>query len=153
MIKFWSGINCILLHWPKKLTAAFCKGKTLLGVVDKLLNTKSLLTMPSNVLPLCLKQTFPPIIWIFNEGEGDVIKSRLSSKIFFTLSYLRALYNILTSVGARCNSRCAVIGLKCRKWTRLSNFATRQKSWHLKSNHFWHLFQLVELQFEYYVGF
>ena len=20
MIKFWSGINCILLHWPKKLT-------------------------------------------------------------------------------------------------------------------------------------
>ena len=39
-----------------------CKGKTLLGVVNKLLNTKSLLTMPSNVLPLCLKQTFPLII-------------------------------------------------------------------------------------------
>ena len=26
--------------------------------------------MPSNVLPLHLKQTFPPIIWIFTEGEG-----------------------------------------------------------------------------------
>ena len=22
MIRFWSGINCILLHWPKKLTLA-----------------------------------------------------------------------------------------------------------------------------------
>ena len=34
---------------------------------------------PSNVLPYFLKQTFPPIIWIFNEGEGDGIESRLSS--------------------------------------------------------------------------
>ena len=32
-----------------------CKGKTLLGVVNKLLKTKSLLTSPSNVLPLHLK--------------------------------------------------------------------------------------------------
>jgi hypothetical protein len=28
-----------------------CKGKTLLGLVSKLLKTKSLLTSPSNVLP------------------------------------------------------------------------------------------------------
>jgi hypothetical protein len=35
-----------------------CKDKTLLGVVNKI---KSLLTMPSNGLPLHLKQTFPPI--------------------------------------------------------------------------------------------
>ena len=42
-------------------------------------------TTPSNVLPLHLKQTFPPIIWIFIEGEGDGIKSRLPFKIFFTL--------------------------------------------------------------------
>ena len=28
-----------------------CKGKTLLGIVNKLLKTKSLLTSPSNVLP------------------------------------------------------------------------------------------------------
>ena len=39
-----------------------CKGKTLLGVVNKLLKTKSLMTSPSNILPLYLKQTFPPII-------------------------------------------------------------------------------------------
>jgi len=54
-----------------------CKGKTLLGVVNKLLKTKSLLTLQSNVLPYYLKLTFPPIIWIFTEGEG--IESRLSS--------------------------------------------------------------------------
>ena len=41
--------------------------------------------MPSNVLPLHLKQTFPSIIWIFTEGEGDEIKSRLSFKIFSAL--------------------------------------------------------------------
>ena len=34
---------------------------------------KSLLTMPIPFL------TFPPIIWIFTEGEGDEIESRLSS--------------------------------------------------------------------------
>ena len=39
--------------------------------------------MPSNVLPLHLKQTFRPIIWIFT--EGDEIESRLPFKIFSTL--------------------------------------------------------------------
>ena len=33
-----------------------CKGKTLLGVVNKLLKTKSLLKSPSNVLPYYLKR-------------------------------------------------------------------------------------------------
>ena len=47
--------------------------------------TKSLLTSPSNVLPLHLKQTLPPIIWIFTEGEGDGINARLLFKIFSTL--------------------------------------------------------------------
>ena len=37
-----------------------CKGKTLLGVVNKFLKIKSLLTMPNNVLALHLKQSFPP---------------------------------------------------------------------------------------------
>ena len=32
-----------------------CKGKTLLGIVNNLLKTKSLLTSPSNVLPYYLK--------------------------------------------------------------------------------------------------
>ena len=43
--------------------------------------------MPSNVLPLRLKQTFLPIIWIFT--EGDEIKSRLPFKIFFTLHWIK----------------------------------------------------------------
>ena len=50
-----------------------CKGKTLLGVVNKLLNTKSMLTLPSNVLLLRLKQ-----------GEGDKVESSLTFKIFTT---------------------------------------------------------------------
>ena len=33
-------------------------------------------TIVDNVLLLHLKQTFPPIIWIFTEGEGDGIESR-----------------------------------------------------------------------------
>ena len=37
------------------------------------------------VLPFYLKQTFPPLIWMFTEGEGDGIKSRLPFKIFSTL--------------------------------------------------------------------
>ena len=32
-----------------------CKGKTLLGFVNKLLKTKSLLTSPSNIVPYYLK--------------------------------------------------------------------------------------------------
>ena len=63
-----------------------CKGKILLGVVNILLKTKRVLTSPSNVLPLHLKQTFPPIIWIFTEGKGDGIGPRLPFKIFSTLS-------------------------------------------------------------------
>ena len=59
-----------------------CKGKTLLGIVNKLFVFKRLLATPSNVLPLHLKETFPPIIWIFTEGESDGIKSRLPFKIF-----------------------------------------------------------------------
>ena len=39
-----------------------CKGKTLLGIVHKLLKTKSLLTSPGNVLPYYLKETFPFMI-------------------------------------------------------------------------------------------
>ena len=33
-------------------------------------------------VPLHLKQTNPPMIWIFTEGEGDGIESRLLFKIF-----------------------------------------------------------------------
>ena len=36
-----------------------CKGKTLLGVVNKLLKTKSLLTTPSNVFSFLSQANFP----------------------------------------------------------------------------------------------
>ena len=52
----------------------------MLGDVRKLF-----VTTPNNVLPLYLKQTFPPVIWIFNEGEGDWIESRLPFEVFSTL--------------------------------------------------------------------
>ena len=80
----------------------------MLGDVNKLFVFKSLLTMPSNVLPLHLKQ----IIWIFTEGEGDGIESRLPFKIFSTLSVLRfCLIFATSSFGKPCriwfNSRTA----------------------------------------------
>ena len=58
-----------------------CKGKTLFGIVNKPLKTKSLLTSPSNVLPYHLKQISLQIIWILSEGEGIE-----ASWIFCTLS-------------------------------------------------------------------
>ena len=56
----------------------------MLGDVNKLFVFKSVLTTASNVLLLQLKQIFLPIIWIFTEGEGGGIKSRLPFKIFST---------------------------------------------------------------------
>ena len=56
-----------------------CEGKTLVGVVNKLLKTRILLKLPCNVLLYYLRETFPPIIRIFTDGEGDGIDSRLSS--------------------------------------------------------------------------
>ena len=61
------------------LLIQFKLGKTLLGDVNKHLKTNKLLAMPSNVLPLHFKQTFPHIIWIFTEGESDEIELGLSS--------------------------------------------------------------------------
>ena len=76
-----------------------CKGKTLLGDVNKYFVSKSLLTTPSNILPLHLKQTFPPILWIFTEGEADGIESRLPFKIFSTLKcHLRKTFHASTVI-------------------------------------------------------
>jgi hypothetical protein len=66
-----------------------CKGKTLLGIVNKFLKTNKLLRSPSNVLPYCHKKTFPPIIRIFTEGEDDKIEFRIPFKIFPTLHATR----------------------------------------------------------------
>ena len=51
--------------------------------------------MPSNVLPLQLNQTFPPVIWILTEGECDGIESRLPSKIFSILIWWSLLPYLL----------------------------------------------------------
>ena len=59
-----------------------CKGKILQGIINKLFVFKSLLTTPSNFLPLHLEQTFPPVTRVFTEGVG--IESKLPSKIFST---------------------------------------------------------------------
>ena len=63
----------------------YVKSKTVLGDANSFFVFKSLLTIPSNVLPLHLKKTFPAIIWIFTEGKDDGIESRLPFKIFSTL--------------------------------------------------------------------
>ena len=63
-----------------------------------------MLTTPSNVLALHLKQIFPFTIWIFTEVEGDGIESRLPFKIvssllqewvLLTKIYLFRIYNQL----------------------------------------------------------
>jgi hypothetical protein len=55
-----------------------CKGKSLLGIVNKLLKFFALLPQVN----------FPPIFCIFTEGEGDGdgIDSRISIQIFSTLN-------------------------------------------------------------------
>ena len=66
----------------------------MLGDANKLFVFQRLLTEPINALPLHLKQTFLPIIRIFNEGEGDWIEFRLPFKIFST--YQKRSRNLLT---------------------------------------------------------
>ena len=65
----------------------------MLGDVSKHFVFKRLLTTPSNVLPLHLNKTFPPIIWVFTEGEGDGIEPRLPFKKFSTLSLKTIFYS------------------------------------------------------------
>ena len=62
-----------------------CKSDHFWALSTNFLFSKVLLITPGNVLPLHLKQTFPPIIWNFTEGEGGGMESRLSFEIFFTL--------------------------------------------------------------------
>ena len=70
------------------------KGKTLLGIINKLLKTKSLLTTPNNVLPYYLNLTFPP--------NSDGIKSRLSSLIFSTLQNSYSLISFFQAKESKC---------------------------------------------------
>ena len=130
-----------------------CKDKTLLGFVNKLLKTKSLLTMPSpsNVLPLHLKQTILPIIWIFTQGEGDQIQAIFLNLFYFnehkTIYGWEKIVIVATgvharwiSIGINCNS-----GIKCSLihffWNYIQNmgnhFCVRRSSIENKqTNHF-----------------
>ena len=64
----------------------------MLGDVNKLFVFKSLLTMSNNLLLIHLKQTFPLIIWIFIESEGDGIQFRLPFKKLLSIKLLVKLY-------------------------------------------------------------
>ena len=97
-----------------------CKGKTLVGVVKTFLRTKSLLTSLSNVLPDYLKQIFPPMIWIFTQGEEDEIVSNLSSWIFSTL--LKVL---------KFDSICGAICQKSSKYFNLFSMKNKNIEAHL----------------------
>ena len=63
-----------------------------MGDFNNLFIFKSLLTMPSNVLPQHLKQTFPAHNLNITEDEGDGIKSRLLFKILSTLRCFESNY-------------------------------------------------------------
>ena len=78
------------------------KGKTLFVF-------KSFLTRPSNILTLQLKQTFLTIIWIFTKGEGDEIKSKLSS-----YSFLLSVYHISNTRSIRKPSESIIDNPHCR---------------------------------------
>ena len=112
----------------------------MLVVFNKLLKMKSLLTIPGNVLPLHLKQTFPPIFWIFTEGEG--IEWRLFSEIFFTLNPLdKKLVNAITvywrgvQVTANYIPTCGGLWTKFRQSSKLSlNVRIQTAHWYLVWN-------------------
>ena len=87
-------------YWRKSLLEVI--RQNIAGWCQQTFCFQSLLTMPSNVLPLHLKQTFPSIIWIFTEGESDEIKSRLPFKIFSTLKRISTDYEMLAQP---CKSR------------------------------------------------
>ena len=63
-----------------------CKGKTLLDDVNKLFVLKVCWHRPAMFCLITSNKTFPRKIWIFAEGEGDGIESRLSA-IFLNLFY------------------------------------------------------------------
>ena len=74
----------------------------MLGDFNKLFVLKCLLTRPSKVLPVHLKQTFRPMIWIFTESKGDGNESRLLFEIFSTL-FLCWTLKILEMFSVRSN--------------------------------------------------
>ena len=98
----------------------------MLGDVNKLFVFKSMLTMPSSVLLLHLKQTFLHIIWIFTEGDG--IKSRLPFKIFSTLLIKDVPFFLITLVFLS-RQMTIVLMLLTKDISRPRNSIQKQKNW------------------------
>ena len=63
-----------------------CKGKTLLGIVNKLFYFQKFVDNRKQCFAFTPQPNFPTHICIFNEGEGDGIEFRLPFKIFSTLT-------------------------------------------------------------------
>ena len=55
LVMFPSPSPLVKIQIMGRKVCLWCKGKTLLGFVNKILKTKSLLTSPTNVLPCYLK--------------------------------------------------------------------------------------------------
>ena len=65
------------------------KGKTLLGIVNNFFCIQKFV----DFIQQCFARTlFPPIIWIFIEGEGDGIEFRLPFELYLTLHLINNLY-------------------------------------------------------------
>ena len=74
--------NILWDWWTAKFETFCCKNKTF--CIQKFLDN----TQQCFAVTLHLSHPYLAIFWIFTEGEGDGIKSRLSSKIFFTLKWI-----------------------------------------------------------------
>ena len=109
---------------------------------------------PSNVLPLHL----PPIIWIFTEGEGDGIESRLPFKIFSTLwtklillthSACRA-FRAFTDFLRRNKRTTSVYTWRClsRLYYLTSHIFTSYKLWGKKKSCFYFLLLFYGMTFQ-----
>ena len=81
--------------------------------------------MPNNFLPLHLKHTLLPMIWIFTEGKCDGIKSRLPLKNLSTLplslNFFGTIYHVIIFSGICCfllNKRTSPHFI-CHNWAKI----------------------------------
>ena len=89
----------------------------MLSDVNKLFVFKSLLTTSSNILPLHLKKTFLPIIWIFT--EDGIWKKEYLSIFFFNLIFN---FQVLE---------------RFQGWTLRIDDRMRLRRWSFSCSHFW----------------
>ena len=109
-----------------------CKGKTLL-ICQQTFYFQKFIDLTQQCFDLLPQVNFPPpIIWIFTEGKGDGIESRLSSKVFSTLpihTYVK-FFEISKFRKLSTHFRWLCFSSFQRKWRGY-------KFWHLLSYAFW----------------